>query len=139
MTHVPVAPAEAVESEVRRSDARAEDVGRRRSHCPRASAGTQTEKRAVRVCWASAPKSTLATPHSESRLLALMGRAVSSARLALNRREHVPPKRNYDFEKRRKEQDRKTKKDLKRAEREQRRNERRVDEAPTSENTDSST
>jgi hypothetical protein len=42
----------------------------------------------------------------------------------------VPPKRNYDFEKRRKEQDRKTKKDLKRAEREQRRNERRIDEAP---------
>jgi hypothetical protein len=51
----------------------------------------------------------------------------------------VPPKRNYDFEKRRKEQDRKTKNDLKRAEREQRRNERRVDEAPTSENTDLST
>ena len=49
----------------------------------------------------------------------------------------MPPKRNYDFEKRRKEQDRKTKKDLKRAERQQRRNERRVDEAPTPENTDS--
>jgi hypothetical protein len=50
----------------------------------------------------------------------------------------VPPKRNYDFEKRRKEQDRKAKKDLKRAEREQRRNEQPVEEAPPSENTDSS-
>ena len=62
-----------------------------------------------------------------------------SARLDLNRRDPLPPKRNYDFEKRRKEQDRKTKKDLKRAEREQRRNERRVDDAPPPENTDSST
>ena len=43
----------------------------------------------------------------------------------------MPPKRNYDFEKRRKEQDRKTKKDLKRAERQQRRDERRVDDAPS--------
>jgi hypothetical protein len=42
----------------------------------------------------------------------------------------MPPKRNYDFEKRRKEQDRKTKKDAKRAEREQRRNERRVEDTP---------
>lgn len=50
----------------------------------------------------------------------------------------MPPKRNYDFEKRRKEQDRKTKKDLKRAERQERRNERRVDESPTPEKTDSS-
>jgi len=50
----------------------------------------------------------------------------------------VPPKRNYDFEKRRKEQDRKTKKDLKRVERQQRRDERRVDETPSSENTDPS-
>ena len=50
----------------------------------------------------------------------------------------MPPKRNYDFEKRRKEQDRKTKKDLKRAERQQRRNERRVEDAPAPENTDSS-
>lgn len=50
----------------------------------------------------------------------------------------MPPKRNYDFEKRRKEQDRKTKKDLKRAQREQRRNEQRVDEAPPPDNKDSS-
>ena len=64
--------------------------------------------------------------------------AVPSARLDLNHQEAVPPKRNYDFEKRRKEQDRKTKKDLKRAERQQRRNERRVDEAPPPENTDAS-
>ncbi|HKN65836.1 MAG TPA: hypothetical protein VJW73_06130 [Gemmatimonadaceae bacterium] len=61
-----------------------------------------------------------------------------SARIDLNPQEAVPPKRNYDFEKRRKEQDRKTKKDLKRAERQQRRTERRVDEAPASEKTDSS-
>ena len=50
----------------------------------------------------------------------------------------MPPKRNYDFEKRRKEQDRKAKKDLKRAERQQRRNEQRVNEAPASDNKDSS-
>jgi hypothetical protein len=65
-----------------------------------------------------------------------MGRA--PPRLDLNPQEAVPPKRNYDFEKRRKEQDRKTKKDLKRAERQQRRDERREDEPPTPENTDSS-
>lgn len=73
----------------------------------------------------------------ESRLIALVNCGL--LRLDLNYQETVPPKRNYDFEKRRKEQDRKTKKDLKRAERQQRRDERRVDDAPTSENADSST
>ena len=50
----------------------------------------------------------------------------------------MPPKRNYDFQKRRKEQERKTKKDLKRAQREQRRNEQRVDETPAPDDKDSS-
>ena len=39
-------------------------------------------------------------------------------------------KPNYDFEKRKKEQERKAKKDAKRAERQQRRDDRRVDDAP---------
>ena len=39
-------------------------------------------------------------------------------------------KPNYDFEKRRKEQDKKARKDIKRAERQQRRDERRGENAP---------
>jgi len=42
----------------------------------------------------------------------------------------VPRKPNYDFDRRRKEQERKTKKDNKRAERQQRRDERRVEDVP---------
>jgi hypothetical protein len=45
----------------------------------------------------------------------------------------MPRKPNYDFDKRRKEQERKTKKDNKRAERQQRRDERRVEDAPVAE------
>ena len=40
-------------------------------------------------------------------------------------------KPNYDFEKRRKEQDRKARTDAKRADRQQRRDERQAEEAPT--------
>ena len=42
-------------------------------------------------------------------------------------------KPNYDFDKRRKEQDRKAKKDAKRADRQQRRDERQADDASASE------
>ena len=42
----------------------------------------------------------------------------------------MPRKPNYDFDRRRKEQERKTKKENKRAERQQRRDERRSEEAP---------
>jgi hypothetical protein len=40
-------------------------------------------------------------------------------------------KPNYDFEKRRKEQDRQARKDAKRADRQQRRDDRRAEDAPT--------
>jgi hypothetical protein len=42
----------------------------------------------------------------------------------------MPRKPNYDFDRRRKEQERKTKKENKRTERQQRRDERRVEDAP---------
>lgn len=48
-------------------------------------------------------------------------------------------KPNYDFEKRRKEQDRKAKTDAKRLEREQRRDERRNESVPEGQETDGST
>ncbi len=48
----------------------------------------------------------------------------------------MPRKPNYDFDRRRKEQERKTKKENKRAERQQRRDERRVEDAPAPETTD---
>jgi hypothetical protein len=48
----------------------------------------------------------------------------------------MPRKPNYDFDRRRKEQERKTKKENKRAERQQRRDERRVEDTPAPETTD---
>jgi hypothetical protein len=73
----------------------------------------------------------------ESQLLSLTQAVCACIHFSLHGAFRIMPRKpSYDFDRRRKEQERKTKTDKKRAERQQRRDEQRVEDAPPPESPD---